>query len=173
MNLVNRYTTILLTVGLVLWLEGLVTIEWSYPYCLSQTDGPAYAAYGMPLPYWMWNGVASLEHDFMPHAYILNMIVLCLLMFPAIRWILNRVISPQLKWLRIVIGVVGCLLLLSHVALMGFLISTGYYRPEISLGLRGYYSYAEFRPVRFGFIKSNAADCTPSRFWFPDGWRQN
>lgn len=173
MNLVNRYTTILLTVGLVLWLEGLVTIEWSYPYCLSQTDGPAYAAYGMPLPYWMWNGVVSLEHDFMPHAYILNVIVLCLLTFPAIRWILHRVISPRLKWLRIVIGVVGCLLLLSHVALMGFLISTGYYRPERSLGLGGYYSYAEFRPIRFGFIKSNAADCTPSRFWFPDGWRQN
>ena len=173
MNLVNRYTTILLTVGLVLWLEGMVTIEWSYPYCLSQSDGPAYAAYGMPLPYWMWNGVVSLEHDFMPHAYILNVIVLCLLTFPAIRWILNRVISPRLKWLRIVIGVVGCFLLLSHVALMGFLISTGYYRPEISLGLRGYYSYAEFRPIRFGFIKSNAADCTPSRFWFPDGWRHN
>ena len=76
MNTVNRYTTILLTIGLVLWLEAVVTIEWSY-------------------------------------------------------------------------------------------------RPEISLGLEGYYRYADFRPVRFGFIKSSAADCMPSRFWFPDGWRQN
>jgi hypothetical protein len=37
MNLVNRYAPILLTVGLVPWVEGLVTIEWSYPYCLSQS----------------------------------------------------------------------------------------------------------------------------------------
>jgi hypothetical protein len=173
MNLVNRYAPILLTVGLVLWVEGLVTIEWSYPYCLSQSDGPAYAAHGMPLPYWMWNGVVSLEHDFMPHVYILNVIVLCLLMFPAMRWGLNRVMSPRLKWLRIVIGVVGCLLLLSHVALTALLVSTGYYRPATSLGLGEYYRYTDFRPVRFGFIRSNAADCTPSHFWFPDGWRHN
>lgn len=44
MNPVNRHAPILLTVGLVLWLEGMVTIEWSYPYCLSRADGPAYAA---------------------------------------------------------------------------------------------------------------------------------
>jgi hypothetical protein len=173
MNLVNRYTPILLTTGLILWLESLVTIEWSYPYCLSQSDGPAYAAHGMPLPYWMWNGVVSLEHDFMPHAYTLNVIVLCLLTFPAIRWVLNRVISPRLEWLRSVIGAVGCLLLLSHVALTVLLVSTGYYRPATSLGLEGHYRYTDFRPVRFGFIRSNAADCTPSRFWFPDGWRHD
>ena len=173
MKPVNRYTPILLTIGLVLWLEGLVTIEWSYPYCLSQTDGPAYAAHGMPFPYWMWNGVVSLEHDFMPIAYILNVIVLSLLMFPAVRWVLNRFISPGLNWLRSLIGIVGCFLLLSHIALMSFLVSTGYYRPEISLGLEGYYRYSDFRPVRIGFIRSNAADCAPSRFWFPDGWSQN
>jgi hypothetical protein len=125
----------------------------------------------MPLPYWMWNGVASLEHDFMPHIYILNIIILCLLLFPVIRWILNRVVSPRLKWLRIVIGLIGGLLLLSHLALTGLLLSTGYFRPEMSLGLDGYYRYADFRPVRFGFIKSHAAACTPSPFWFPDGWR--
>jgi hypothetical protein len=173
MNLVNRYALILLTIGLALWVEGLVTIEWSYPYCLSQADGPAYAAQGMPLPYWMWNGAASLEHDFMPHVYILNVIVLCLLMWPAIRWVLNRVVSYRLKWLRSIIGAVGCLLLLSHVALTVLLVSTGYYRPVRSLGLGGYYRYTDFRPVRFGLIESNAPGCTPSHFWFPDGWRHS
>src|SRR3712207_4426394 len=108
MNLVNRYALILLTIGLVLWVEGLVTIEWSYPYCLSQADGPAYAAQGMPLPYWMWNGVASLEHDFMPHVYVLNVTALCLLVFPALRRVLNRVMSYRLKWLRSIIGAAGC-----------------------------------------------------------------
>jgi hypothetical protein len=173
MNLVNRYASILLTIGLVLWAEGLVTIQWSYPYCLSQSDGPAYAAQGMPLPYWMWNGVVSLEHDFMPHAYILNLIVLCLLMFPAIRRVLNSVISSRLKRLRSIIGAVGCLLLLSHVALTILLVSTGYYRPVTSLGLEGYYRYTDFRPVRFGLIESNAPACKPSRFWFPVGYRHD
>ncbi|MDQ1590723.1 MAG: hypothetical protein QOG71_1350 [Pyrinomonadaceae bacterium] len=173
MKLVDRYTPILLTVGLVLWVEELFTIEWSYPYCLSQSDGPAYAAQGMPLPYWMWNGVASLEHDFMPLAYILNVLILSLLTFPAIRWVLHRVVSYRLKWLRRVIGAAGCLLLLSHVALTGLLISTGYYRPETSLGLEGYYRYTDFRPVRFGLVHSNATVCQPSRFWFPDGWRHD
>lgn len=173
MNPLNRYAIILLTVGLVLWAEGFVTVEWSYPYCLSQSDGPAYAAQGMPLPYWMWNGVVSLEHDFMPHVYILNVAVLCLLMFPAIRWVLNRVISHRLKWLRTVVGAAGCLLVLSHVALMGLLVSNGYYHPATSLRLDGYYRYSEFRPVRFGRIKSNAPGCKPSRFWFPDGWRNH
>jgi hypothetical protein len=152
-------------------LESLITIEWSYPYCLSQEDGPAYAAYGMPLPYWMWNGVTSLEHDFMPLAYILNVIVFCLLIFPAARWILNRVTSPRLNWLRSIITAVRCLLLLCHIALTGFLVSTGFYRPTISLGLEGYCRYADFRPVRIGFIKSNAADCMQSPFWFQDGRR--
>jgi len=30
-------------------------------------------------------------------------------------------------------------------------------------------SYADFRPVHFG--TSPAVVCTPSRFWFPKGWR--
>lgn len=170
MNAVNRRTPVLLTIGLVLWLESLVTVEWTYTYCLSQTDGPAYAAYGMPLPYWMRNGVVSLEHDFMPLAYILNVIVLCLLMFPAVRRILKYGIFSRSKWLRKALGIVGGLMLLSHIALTGLLVSSGFYRPQKSLGLEGYYRYADFRPVRFGFIKSNAAGCTPSRFWFPDGW---
>jgi hypothetical protein len=170
MNTVNRYTTILLTIGLVLWLEAFFTIEWSYPYCLSQSDGPAYAAQGMPLPYWMWNGVVSLENDFMPHIYILNVFILCLLMYPVVRWILNRLISERLNWLRYVIGGVGCLLLISHVALTILALSIGYYRPAKSLGHEGYYDYSEFRPVRIGFYHSNASDCQPSRFWFPDGW---
>lgn len=172
MNPVNRYTTILLTIGLVLWLESLVTVEWTYPYCLSQSDGPAYAAQGMPLPYWMWNGVASLEHDFLPHIYILNVILLSLLLFPVVRWVLNRGIFTRLKWLRHVIAGVGFLLLISHVALTILMVSSGYYRPEKTLGLEDYYRYADFRPVRISVIKSNAPDCTPSRFWFPDGWRQ-
>ena len=173
MNSFLRYAPVSLSAGLAVWLEGLVTIEWSYPYCLNQSDGPAYAAQGMPLPYWMWNGVVSLEHDFMPHIYLLNVILIGLLLFPAVLWLLGRDVFRRSTLLRSLIGAIGCLLLLSHVALTIFLVSTGYYRPVKSVGLNGYYSYSDFRPVRIGLYSSNAVPCTPSHFWFPDGWQHN
>lgn len=173
MNFISRYAPAWLTAGLIVWLEGVFTIEWTYPYCLDRSDGPAYAAHGMPLPFWMWNGVASLEHDFLPHVYILNIIILSLLLFPAVRWIINRLVSPDSKWLRTGISVVGILLLAVHVAIMLLLISVGFFQPTTSMGHDGYYSYTDFRPVRFGFRRSTAPDCIPSKFWFPDGWQHN
>jgi hypothetical protein len=173
MNILDRYAPIWLTAGIVLWFEDMVTIEWSYPYCMSQEDGPAYAALGMPLPYWMWNGVVSLEHDFLPYVYILNVVLLCLLFFPIIRWVWDRVIAGRSPLLRSLIGAVGCILVIGHVALTVLAVSAGYYRPTTSLGLEGYNSYREFRPVRVGLYRSSAADCTPSPFWFPNGWQHN
>lgn len=171
MNAFHRYAPILLTAGLVVWIESLVTIEWSYPYCLDRSDGPAYAPQGMPLPYWMWNGVSSLEHDFVPHVYILNIIILCLLLFPAIRWMFDRLVSRESNRVRTAIGVVGAILLVSHIALTILLVSIGFYRPAVSLESGEYYRYSDFRPVRFGLYRSSASDCTPSTFWFPDGWQ--
>ena len=171
MNPLHRYASIWLTAGLVVWIESLVTIEWTYPYCLDRSDGPAYAAQGMPFPYWMWNGVVSLEHDFVPHIYILNILILGLLFFPVVRWIGDRAIFRDAKWLRTGIGAAGAILLLVHVALTLFLVSVGFYRPTTSLSLGDYYRYTDFRPVRFGLYSSNATACTPSKFWFPDGWQ--
>ena len=173
MNPVRRFAPILLTAGLVVWVESLVTIEWTYPYCLDRSDGPAYAAQGMPVPYWMWNGVVSLEHYFVPHVYILNIVLLCLVFFPVVRWILDRVVSSESNWLRTGVGTVGGLLLMSHVAITIFLVSVGYFRPTTSLSLGDYYHYSDFRPVRFGLTRSNAPDCIPSTFWFPEGWQHN
>ena len=171
MNLFHRFAPVWLTAGLIVWIEDVFTIEWTYPYCLDRSDGPAYAAHGMPLPYWMWNGVSSLEHDFVPHVYILNIILLGLLLFPVIRWIFDRLVSRDSKWLRTAIAAAGVLLLATHVVLMLILVSVGFYRPATSLGLGDYYRYTDFRPVRFGFRRSNAPDCMPSTFWFPEGWQ--
>jgi hypothetical protein len=173
MNLFNRYSTGLLTTGIVLWLENLITIEWSYPYCLSQSDGPAYAAYGMPFPYLMSTGVTSLEYEFMPHVYILNVIVLSLLILPAARWVLKRVVPRESTLLQGAIGGVGCLLLSANFAFIILGLSIGYLRPTTSIGLEGYYSYSDFRPVRAGLNGSGAASCTPSPAWFPNGWQHD
>ena len=171
MNFFERYAPILLTAGLVVWLEGLVTVEWTYPYCLDRSDGPAYAAQGMPLPYWMWNGVSSMEHDFVPQVYLLNIVLLGLLFFPIVRWAWRRIFRQPLTWIQAVVGMVGALLLVTHLALTALMISIGFFRTTTSLSLDGYYSFTEFRPVRIGLYRSNAPDCTPSHFWYPNGWQ--
>jgi hypothetical protein len=163
-QILSRYAPILLTIGLVGWLELFVTIEWTYPYCTNPTDGEARPAFGMPFPYSMPLPV-SLEYSFMPLAYVLNLAVLCLLVFPAVRWLLERTASLGQ---RPAIGGIGCLL---FVALVGFnvlLLAVGGWRPVFLLEPYDG-SYSDFRPVRFGV--SPAAVCTPSRFWFPKGWR--
>jgi hypothetical protein len=171
MNRLDRFAPVLVTTGVVVWLESIFTIEWTYPYCLDRADGPAYAAQGMPLPYWMWDGVSSLEYSFVPHTYVLNIFLLSLLLFPLVRVVFERAVSRT--GLRRVIFGAGGLLLASHFAFTVVMISTGYLRPTTSLSLDGYYSYSDFRPARIGFHRSNTPDCTPSRFWFPNGWQHD
>ena len=173
MNILDRIAPMLLTTGIVVWAEGLITIQWTYPYCLDQSDGPAYAAQGMPLPYWMWNGVASLEHDFVPHIYVLNIVILSLLLFPLVWWIYKRLFGQRPAWTKTVPAAFGALLLVSHVALMALMIWMGWFRPTTSLSREGYWSYSEFRPVRIGGYRGNAPVCTPSQYWFPNGWQHN
>ena len=173
MNALRRYAPILFTAGSVIWLESLITVEWTYPYCLDQTDGPAYAAQGFPLPFWMWNGVASLEYDFMPHVYVLNAVILFLLFYPVIRRDLGcdirrppgmaarhagRRRAVDAAWQRSVYRRSG----------RGRILS-----PNRVSELGEYYRYSDFRPVRIGFYRSNSPVCTPSRLWFPNGWQHN
>jgi hypothetical protein len=58
----DRWSSFLLAFGVVMCLESLCTIEWSFPYCSSQEDGPAAAVFGLPFPYIRWAG-ASLGVD--------------------------------------------------------------------------------------------------------------
>ena len=173
MNALRRYAPILFTAGFVFWLESLITVEWTYPYCLDQADGPAYAAQGFPLPFWMWNGVASLEYEFTPHVYVLNAVILFLLFYPVIRRIWGAGFDGRLAWLQSLVGAAGALMLLGNAALICGLITVGYFRPAVSLELGEYYRYSDFRPVRIGFYRSNSPACTPSRFWFPNGWQHH
>ena len=168
MNLLKRYVSIWLTAGLVVWMEGVVTIDWTYPYCFDPSDGPAYIAQGMPLPYLMWNGVASLEHNFMPHVYVLDLVLIGLVLFPVVRWLMSK----RSAGMQNLFGAIGCALLLGHVALTIALVSGGVYRPVASLELEGFYRYSEFRPVKIGLWASSATNCTPSPFWFPDGQKK-
>jgi hypothetical protein len=167
MNRLNRYASLLLTAAIAVGLESIITVEWTYPYCLGPTDGSAYAAQGWPLPYWMWNGVASLEHDFLPHVYLLNVLLISLLLFPAIRWVWNRAFSGLPGWMRSSIAIAAALLLLSQLGLTILMVNIGALRPSTNFLLANDNRYSDLRPVRVGLHRSNAPVCTPSSFWFP------
>jgi hypothetical protein len=49
------------------------------------------------------------------------------------------------------------------------LVSIGSWRPTSSIALHGYYTYADFRPIRFTMNDLHYY-CTPSPKWFPQGW---
>lgn len=90
-NFITRHPALLLTLGFVGWLEAIFTIEWSFPYCSSQEDGPESAVFGMPLPYIRWTGVSSLEYELMPLIWVLNIVILSAIAFPFVSWAVKKV----------------------------------------------------------------------------------
>src|SRR3982751_71764 len=122
LNLITRFPTFLLTLGLVGWLEAIFTIEWSFPYCSSQVDGPASAVFGMPLPYIRWSGVSSMEYELMPSILIVNIVILSAIAFPFVSWAVKKVAPPNQGKRRRVLGLAGAVLLLSIGAWTTFLV---------------------------------------------------
>jgi hypothetical protein len=170
MNLLTRYPAFLLTLGLVGWLEAIFTIEWSFPYCSSQSDGPASAVFGMPLPYIRWSGASSLEYELMPLILILNILLLFVILFPLISWAAKIIAAPNQVRRRALLSVAGLILLLGIGAWTAFLVQLGVYKIPVSTIASDYETYSEFRPIRFAFKKLHY-QCTPSNFWFKDGWQ--
>lgn len=166
---ISLRATILLTVGSTIWLEFVFTMEWSSPYCMSQEDGPGYAAFGMPLPYMQFGGASSLQYEFMPHIYLLNLVVLCATVFPAIRWTLGRFATATATRWRLVAGVAGLVLIAARISLLVLAISIKMLNPTFSIG-DDYEPYSELRPVGFS-LHDGHYECKPSPYWFPDGWK--
>jgi hypothetical protein len=76
--------------ALILGANTVFPLEWSHPYCNDPTDGPAWAAYGAPLPYRQFSGVSSLTFNIMPHVLLLNVVLLAALAYPLTRWATRR-----------------------------------------------------------------------------------
>jgi hypothetical protein len=160
----RRYVALLLAAGVAAWVELFVTIEWTYPYCIKQDDGPAYAVFGMPFPYRQFGAVTSMQDVTTPHVYLLNAALLSLLLFPAVLWILASV-GPDRKSAQRIAGVVGGFLLLSMASLQALTVYTGMQIPQASLSVYNG-GYWDLRPVRFTMDAHRAAPCTPSPYWF-------
>jgi len=159
-TLLARFSPLLLALGAMLWLEAFYTIEWSFPYCLRQADGPASAVFGMPLPYIRWSMVSSLEYLYMPLVYAINILLLS-----ALAWPLAAVATrPLARRVRVALGALGAILIFVPVALHLFLVSAGAWRATDSIATLPD-AYADFRPVRF-MANDGHYRCTPAPQWF-------
>jgi hypothetical protein len=149
----------LLTIGGVAALENVVSLEWSFPYCNRQEDGPASAVFGLPFPYERWSGATSLQYEFMPHLYALNLVLwLCL------AWPLFRVLTRTRAVHRLRLVIVGALLCAAIVVWKTLVLVEGAWQPVRSITHAPYDAYGELRPV--GIALGRHYECTPSAFWF-------
>jgi Na+/proline symporter len=159
---------IVFTMCLVMATERVVTIEWSFAYCNDPQDGPASAVFGVPFPYERWSGASSLAYNFVPHFYVLNLLVLFGIALPIVRRTAEHLArrSPRTAYRAIAVcGVLLCALVTGRHALV---LATGLWDPVASIEKPPYDSYDALRPVGVSFDRHY--DCTPSKFWFPAKW---
>jgi hypothetical protein len=157
----DRWCSFLLALGAAMCLEQLYTIEWTFPYCASQQDGPAAAVFGMPFPDIQWGGASSLEYDFMPLVYTLNVLALLVLVWPLTRLLL-RSFGVRRSGIRTTLGAIGLAIALVMLAGIATLIGVGALRPTAAIRLYGQDTYFDLRPLRFRINDLHYA-CTPPR----------
>jgi hypothetical protein len=161
----RRHVSLLLALGCALAIEAFLPLSWSRPYCMSQSDGPDFAAVGIPLPYQTYSGVSSMEFFFMPHVYIFNLAVLTALLLPVARLIAQRpCVSLQFQSIAALGGAAAIVVGLGVVAVF---VTTGTWRPVGSIG-SDFGKYREYRPVGLAY---SGVDCLPSNSWFPNDWQ--
>lgn len=150
----------LLPLGLALWLEALGTLEWSFPYCHNAEDGPLSAVFGFPLPYTRWSGVSSMEYDFVPYFYLLNVLIYAAPLVWAQRWLLRG----RPRWVGLVAQVVGGVVVAAGVARASVFLFFSLWVPAFSISMPPYDHLYDLRPV--GWVDRPHYACTPSEFWF-------
>lgn len=147
--------------ALILGANTLFPLEWSHPYCNNPTDGPAWAAYGLPLPYRGFSGVSSLAFDIMPHALLANVLLLAALAYPLIRRAEGRL--ARIGRLTVAVATfLGALLLTLCLAALWFDVATGFIVGTLGSGHDSYWTY---RPIGIS-PGGHVTTCTPSQFWF-------
>jgi hypothetical protein len=174
-NAGSKATAFLWSLSIAVASGWFVSIEWTHPLCQNQSDGPVNAAYGFPFPFVQWPGVTSLEYDFMPHIYALNMTILVLALYPLVRIVTNQIaritiahrVNMIAGWS---IGIVVLCFEVLHISV--------FFRPVLSIGsiyddrpypatTHGLSYYWSYRPVSIT-TEVLRYSCTPSTYWFGD-----
>ncbi|HEX4950385.1 MAG TPA: hypothetical protein VFZ34_27215 [Blastocatellia bacterium] len=160
---------LLVAAGAACWVEKLVTVEWSYPYCGVRDDSEAAAVHGFPFPYEQSFIAGSASDLFIPWLYVVNLAVIAAGVLCLLRPLTLRFAASNPRHWKIGLGAAATLLLVPAVALDVFALSIGVWRPVSSFA--GSPRYRELRPVAFRML-ARPRNCTPSPFWFPDRARQ-
>lgn len=156
---------LLAAVGAAWWIEKLVTVEWSYPYCGVLDDGPAAAVRGFPLPYKQASIVTSATDFFIPWLYVVNLAVIAGGVLLLLRPLASTLEASNPRLRKFFVVPAAALLLVTAVALEAFGLSIGVRRPTSSFS--EYSPYSQLRPVAVRAL-GQSRDCTASPFWFPD-----
>lgn len=158
-------------VGAAWWIEKLVTVEWSYPYCSVLDNGEAAAVLGFPLPYQQASIVTSATNFFIPWLYVINLAAIAGVVLLLLRPVASRLEASDPRRRKFIVVPVAALLLVTAVAFEVLVLSIGVWRPISSFS--GAPNYGELRPVAVRVLGS-PRNCTASPFWFPDkGTRSN
>ena len=154
------WAAFLFALGVTAAAEVFVTVEWSFPYCNDPQAGPASAVFGAPFPYERWSEASSLQYDFVPHLYILNLGILCAAAWPLFRRLSRRWFARGDRRA----GILGLGLCLLVGGWQVFRLSSNLWSPVASLEHVLYDSFRELRPV--GVALGRHYECSPSSFWF-------
>lgn len=158
----------LFAAGVVMAVERFLTVEWTFPYCNDPQDGPASAVFGAPIPYERFSGF-SLEYDFVPHFYVLNIIVLAGIALPVIHGTAAYLARGFSGGVYRLLAQCGLLLGAAVCARHALVLFLGLWHPVASIEHLPYDSYRELRPVRISLGRHY--DCSRSTFWFGPKWR--
>ncbi len=150
-------------VGAAWWIEKLVTLEWSYPYCSVLDNGEAAAVRGFPLPYEQASIVTSATDFFIPWLYVVNLVAIAGGVFLLLRPLASRLEASNSRLRKLIVGTAGTLLLVTAVAFEVLALTMGIWRPTSSFS--GAPSYSELRPVAVRVL-GRPRNCTASPFWF-------
>jgi hypothetical protein len=83
-----RAAALLWAISAALCIEWQFEIAWWHPYCDAPSDGPAYNAYGLPLPFRQFSGISSMKFNAMPHVYLLDIALLAAASYPIFLFLL-------------------------------------------------------------------------------------
>jgi hypothetical protein len=155
---------LLAAAGAAWWVEKLVTLEWSYPYCGVLDNGEAAAVHGFPLPYEQAFIAGSASDLFIPWLYAVNLAVIAGGALLLLRPLASRLAARNPRRWKFVSGTAAALLLVPAVALDVFALSIGVWHPVSSFS--GSPRYSELRPVAVRVL-GRPRNCTASPFWFP------
>jgi hypothetical protein len=126
-----------------------VPFAWWHPYCDRMDDGPGYFAYGLPFPFRAFSGVSSLEYNFLPFVYVLDLVLMTALFLRAAIPVARKVRAMS-RFAAYSLATVGTLLFVVLVWINAQAISNHWVIPSQTLDSTGdkYFSYRPWIVMR-------------------------